>query len=192
MNKLGLIFLVGFIWVTAALPDQLVCGTAVAQAPSQEAITSQGLQFSVASARMIERGVAVQLLVKNTIEQRQYLTNCQLPSSGASLTSGQRLELSSLDISGIPNYSTVNIGSCLSQVKLDDMTYIEPNSTLVVLLRFRGIDDIAGGNSISFPLNLAVRTDMPSGAMDSPSAKREPGPMHPVNIAVPLIPISTK
>jgi hypothetical protein len=90
--------------------------------------------------------------------------------------------------------SATDISSCFIYTQLQNMIYIEPDSSLVVLLNWYDSsnpnNEIAADNTVSFPLNLAVRTEAASGAMDTSASRKEPGPIHAVNVSFPLIPLS--
>jgi hypothetical protein len=195
MSKFGRIIRFACIGIATLVAWRLECGTAAAQAAAkQQGISSQGLQFSIANARSLEKSVSVQLLIRNTSQLRQYLMYCIIPSSGASLGSGQKLVLATRKITGIPYVSAADISACFSYTQLQNMIYIEPDSSLVVLLNWydgsNPNNEIEPNNTVSFPLNLVVRTEAPSGVMDTSASRKEPGPIHAVNVSFPLIPLS--
>jgi hypothetical protein len=195
MSKLGRIIRFACIGIAALVMGRFECSTAVAQAAAnQQGISSQGLQFSIASARSLGKSVSVQLLIRNTSQLRQYIMYCIIPSSGASLGSGQKLAIATQKITGIPYMSAGDIRSCFSNILLENMTYIEPDSSLAILLNwydaYNPNNEISPSNTISFPLNLAVRTETPLGVMDTSASRKEPGPIHAVNVGFPLIALS--
>lgn len=115
-----------------------------------------------------------------------------LTSGNATLTSGRTLAYSTPNIAGLPFDLWADIPSCFSNLNPDKMVYIEPGQGIVASITW--VDPYHGrietSDTISFPINLAVRTAAASGPMDSATPDRL-GPLHLVSVSFPLVPLSS-
>jgi hypothetical protein len=155
-------------------------------------VESQGLQFSIANIKVVKDTVTVQLLIRNTDSVPQYMMFCIIGSSGASILGLPKLSVATQDIVGLPWTQEAGIGECLSTAKLQDMARIESGAELVVAIPFNDPyhNEISTNNTISFPVDLVVRTAAAPGPMDTPETQKEPGRIHSVNVNFPLEPLS--
>jgi hypothetical protein len=165
---------------------------AIAQAQeTQQQYTSEGFNVSIANMRLLGESVTVQFYVKNTKNVRQYVQYCTVTNIGyASLDTGVILRTD--QITGIPSDIEATIRQCLSGVNLDNMAYIESNSSKIVSITWtdgyhRTIDRSA---SISFPFIMVARTAANPPPVGIPETERPPGPIHAVNIDFTMIPLS--
>jgi len=138
------------------------------------------------------RDITVQLVLKNTTKLRQYLL--AFGSHSAALDTGKLGELA--DVSGI-NACGLNAGS--DQVIYDRCkemaananyyTYIEPEDSTAVSMRYSFSDVDKAAKTISFSFKAIVRT---AAADLDPLADPSKGLSQPrvVNINLPLIPIN--
>ena len=179
------------IGIAAFSMSCLSCDKAAAQAPTkQQNYTSQGFQASIVSVRTNRQTVIIQLVLKNISPSRQYVSYC-MAAGGAVLTSGERLQFDTSRSSGIPHNSSSNMDVCLRTTALENMSYIEPNASTVIMLAWSDTNGhpVPLSEFISFPFTFVARTAQPSREIETQT--REPGQIHTVNIPFPLVPLSS-
>jgi hypothetical protein len=172
--------------------SRLECRTAAAQAAAtQPNYTSEGFQGSIASVKMNRQTVTIEFLLKNISQFRQYVSYCTA-AGGASLTSGDKLQFDTSKFNGIPHNSSSDMSVCLRTTTLENMSYLEPNASMVIMLAWSNTNGnpVPLNASISFPFIFVARTAAPPPPIDTPETRREPGHIHAVNIHFPLIPLS--
>lgn len=159
---------------------------------TQSVISSQKLDFSIVSTHVHGANVSAQIRVHNGSNLKQYLAMCISQMSNASLASGQLLNVATETITGIPTDAEANIDECFTDIRLGNMVYLDPSASMVFLISWRDPwgNKVSPQDSISFSLNLAVRTTPPPGPMDSPTSEADPGPLHLVSVSFPLVTLS--
>lgn len=162
--------------------SSLGCETTSAQpATGQQPPVAQELQFSLLNAHILGSSVSVQIEIRNISNLRQYAALC-FTNSGASLTSGLKLSIATHNVNGLPWTLEPDIKTCLKShtAETENMIPLEPQEKDTILLNFFDPNQkpIGARKSISFPVDLIVRTAAAAGPGDTSATAHPPGAAH--------------